>query len=236
MADESKSFSDLLSEAPLASAEDTVSLVGSLARSSQPGKFVLVLGPGNSVTLDVDAVKGHQVIGGGVGQLLVQVDIDRAKIPETAQEAAKSAPNPFTGVHDVKHPILDKYPWEEPVKTSPEYDLGYLPREGAAGGEIRTGVTGVTGVYDLKQPFWDIKHPILDKPPWEEPVRTNPEYDLRPFALATPQQAPPAALSAMDAAAGSALRTISVYDITTGYRDHYKNPIFDATGRPPYLD
>jgi hypothetical protein len=41
MADEKKSFSDLLSEAPLVPNEDTVTLVGALARSSQAGKFVL---------------------------------------------------------------------------------------------------------------------------------------------------------------------------------------------------
>jgi hypothetical protein len=198
--------------------------VGALARSSQPGKFVLALSQGNSVTLDVDAVKGYQVIGGGVGQLLVQVDIDRAKAPESA--AASPAKLPITGVDDLKkpsadykHPIWDKYPWEEPVKTHPETDATFAATASPS--------STYTGVHD-------VKHPILDKYPWEEPVRTHPETDA-PFALATPQQAPESALAAMQGAPGSAFRTFFSWDINTGWRD-YKNPILDATGRPPYLD
>jgi hypothetical protein len=222
MADEKKSFSDLLSEAPLAASEDTVSLVGALARSSKPGKFVLVLSQGGSVTLDVKAVKAHHVIGGGVGQLLVQVDVDRAQVPDSAKEAATPAGTTFTGIHDIKHPILDKYPWEEPVRTHPETDLG------------AAGVNPAGGPFTG---FHDIKHPILDKYPWEEPVRTNPEIDHAPFALATAQQAPPASLSAMQAApAMGGTRTFFTWDINTGWKDHYKNPLLDATGHPPYLD
>jgi len=222
MADAKKSFDDLLSEAPLAANEDTVSLVGALARSSQPGKFVLALSQGGSVTLDVSAVKSHQVIGGGVGQLLVQVDVDRAQVPDSVREAANPAGITFTGYHDIKHPILDKYPWEEPVKTHPETDLGF----GAAASPAGLPFTG----------YHDIKHPTLDKYPWEEPVKTHPETDLAPFALATPQQAPAESLSAMQAAPGPAGRTFFSWDINTGFRDFYKRPILDATGRPPYLD
>jgi hypothetical protein len=88
MAGKTKSFSELLSEAPLSTAEETVTLAGALGRSTQAGKFVLTLGPGNSVTLDQSAVKSYQVLGGGVGQLLVQVDVDKDKVPaEVAQQA-----------------------------------------------------------------------------------------------------------------------------------------------------
>jgi hypothetical protein len=198
MADEKKSFSDLLSEAPLAANEDTISLVGALARSNQPGKFVLATGSGNSLTLDVAAVKGHQVIGGGVGQLLVQVDVDRAQVPESAQQAIQKS----------------------------------------GGGVLQSGLP------DVKHPTYDFKHPVLDKYPWEEPVRTNPETDLRPFALATEQQAPPSALAAMEASPVSNFKTFFSWDINTpysldnntGHWDVHKNPILDATGRPPYLD
>ena len=89
---EKKSFNELLSEAPLASQENTVSLVGALGRSTQSGKFVLILGPGNSVTLDVDAVKGYQVLGGGIGQMLVQVDVDRERVPASIAEPQAAAP------------------------------------------------------------------------------------------------------------------------------------------------
>ena len=228
MAEKRKSFSDLLSEAPLAPAEDTVSLVGALARSSQAGKFILALSQGNSVTLDVDAVKGYQVIGGGVGQLLVQVDVDKTKVPQSAQAVAEPAKLPVTGIRDYKspiadykHPTLDKYPWEEPVHTHPETDTAFAAQASPS--------INFTGIHDYK-------HPTLDKHPWEEVVHTNPETDLAPFALATPQQAPASALEAMQAGAGSALKTVWIYDLNTGYRDHPKLPWLDATGRPPYLD
>jgi hypothetical protein len=214
MAEKKKSFSDLLSEAPLAPAEDTV-------------KFILALSQGNSITLDVDAVKGYQVIGGGVGQLLVQVDVDKTKVPQAAA-VAEPAKLPVTGVHDLKspiadykHPTLDKYPWEEPVRTHPETDVSFTAH-------ASPNLT-FTGIHDYK-------HPTLDKHPWEEVVHTNPETDLAPFALATPQQAPASALEAMQAGPGSALKTVWAYDLNTGYRDHPKLPWLDATGRPPYLD
>jgi len=89
MAAKTKSFSELLSEAPLAAAEETVTLAGALGRSSQAGKFVLTMGPGQSVTLDQSAVKSYQVLGGGVGQLLVQIEVDKDKVPaEASQQAA----------------------------------------------------------------------------------------------------------------------------------------------------
>jgi hypothetical protein len=142
------------------------------------------------VTLDVDAVKDYQVIGGGVGQLLVQVDVDRERVPEAAQAAATSLGNIQTSKYDLKHPSLDK-------------------------------------------------HPIFDKYPWEEPVKT-PEKgwdNAAPFALSTPQQAPESALTEMQGAAGSSLKTVFWADPgATGYRDVYKRPWLDATGRPPYLD
>jgi hypothetical protein len=92
MSDAAESFSQLLSEAPLAAQEDTATLVGALSRSSQPGKFVLVLGPGNSLTLDIDDVKAHEVLGGGVGQMLVQLKIPRDKLPGTATQRQSQPP------------------------------------------------------------------------------------------------------------------------------------------------
>ena len=87
MADEKKSFSEFVSAAPLAAAEDTINLVGAVERSHQPNKFVLVLGSGRSVTLEIDAVKDYRVLGGLVGQLLVQVDLDRERVPRELTEA-----------------------------------------------------------------------------------------------------------------------------------------------------
>lgn len=92
MAEKKKSFTELLSEAPLAAPEETVTLVGALGRSSHAGKFVLATGPGASITLDVSAVKNYQVLGGGVGQVLVQVDVDRDKVPAEATQQAAVTP------------------------------------------------------------------------------------------------------------------------------------------------
>ncbi len=197
MADEKKSFKDLLSEAPLAASEDTVSLVGALARSSDPAKFVLALGQGNNVTLDVAAVKSHQVLGGGVGQLLVQIEVDRSQLPEEAKQAVDPARQVTTGLADLKHPA---------------FETGYV----------------------------DIKHPLLDKSPWEEPTRTNPQLDDPPFALATAQQAPAESVAAMQAAPAST-RTFFTSDINTGFRDvntgyrDVNTGPYD-TGHLPYLD
>lgn len=80
-----RKFDELLSEAPLAAKEDTITLVGALQRSHEPGKFVLAMGGGRNVTLDVAAVKEHQVLGGAVGQRLVRLEVDRKKVPNDVQ-------------------------------------------------------------------------------------------------------------------------------------------------------
>jgi hypothetical protein len=69
MAREEESFETLVKEAPLAPAAETVSLVGTLARSSEAGKFVLTLQDGRAVTLETAAVKGYMVLGTSLGQL-----------------------------------------------------------------------------------------------------------------------------------------------------------------------
>ena len=229
MSDKKKTFSDLLSEAPLAVTEDTVSMVGALSRSSQPDKFVLTTPQGQAFTFNTSAVKKHQVLGGGVGQLLVQLDVDREQVPAEAQAAFKPSGPIQSGLPDLKHPILekhpalDKYPWEEPVR---------FPPEAVAASPAGLGI-GHTGYHD-------VKHPIADKYPWEEPARTHPEGGSEhtlPFALATPQQAPASSLEAMYGAAGSFGKTVLHFDVGgTGYRDLPKHPWLDATGRPPYLD
>jgi hypothetical protein len=84
MAGKDKSFEELVKEAPPAPAEGTVSLVGTLARSGEPGKFVLTLQDGSTLTLETAAVKGHEVLGTSVGQTIVRVDVEAEKIPPTS--------------------------------------------------------------------------------------------------------------------------------------------------------
>ena len=79
MADDDKSFKELLSEASLAA--DTVTVVGALVRTHEPDKFVLTLADGHSVTLETKAVKSFTRLGGAIGQLLVQLELDAKLVP-----------------------------------------------------------------------------------------------------------------------------------------------------------
>lgn len=84
MADEKKkTFEDLLKDAPEAPGAGAVSLVGALARSKEPGKFVLTTTDGQQVTLDTDAVKSFTVLSGAIGQTLVRIEFDSARVPES---------------------------------------------------------------------------------------------------------------------------------------------------------
>lgn len=81
MANNEKSFDELVKEAPLAPTAGCTSLVGTLSRSSEAGKFVLTLQDGNAVTLNTADVKAHMVLGATVGQTIVRIEIDSEKIP-----------------------------------------------------------------------------------------------------------------------------------------------------------
>jgi hypothetical protein len=86
MTSEEKSFERLLEEAPAAPAGGVISLVGTLAKSSEPGKFLLTLQDGSFVTLETEAVKGHMVLGSSVGQTIVRVDVAAGSLPVRDQQ------------------------------------------------------------------------------------------------------------------------------------------------------
>jgi hypothetical protein len=194
VADEKKSFKDLLGEAPLASSENTVTLVGALARSSEPDKFVLAIGQGNSVTLDVAAVKSHKVLGGGVGQLLVELEIDSSQVPEEAKKLQPQMPTtgfadikhpPLetgivdskhppheTGLVDIKHPYYDKHPWTDLFETNPEFGnppfslatAQQAPAESVAAMQATPSATRTFFTWDINTGFRDINTGVRDKP------------------------------------------------------------------------
>jgi hypothetical protein len=85
MAREESEFQKLLSEAPAAPSADTITVMGALSRTADPGHFVLTLPDGRSETLEVAAVKSAKKIGGAVGQSLVELELDAKKIPEVLQ-------------------------------------------------------------------------------------------------------------------------------------------------------
>jgi hypothetical protein len=104
MVSQDKSFADLVAEAPEAPAEGTVGLVGTLAKSSEPGKFVLTLQDGMSVTLDTSAVKGHTVLGSSLGRTIVQVEVEAGKVPAFAPPLLAQGPLVTGARFDVHKP------------------------------------------------------------------------------------------------------------------------------------
>ena len=76
MAKEQGSFGDLVDKAPPAPSEGPVSLVGTLAKSNEEGKFVLILPDGGSVKLNIADVKSHTVLGNSLGLNVVQVEVE----------------------------------------------------------------------------------------------------------------------------------------------------------------
>jgi hypothetical protein len=129
MTDEKKSFSALLSDAPVAPADNTITLVGALARSQDPAKFVMLFAGGARATLDIDAVKEHRVIDGAGGQLLVEVTVDRGQLPP---DLGAGAPFALATPHQVPDSTLAA------LNASPSYRTFWLldkrPRDDGATG------------------------------------------------------------------------------------------------------
>jgi hypothetical protein len=211
MASEERSFEELLREAPASPGAGTVSLVGTLARSSEAGKFVLTLQDGSAVTLETAAVKGHVVLGTSLGQTIVRVDVDSSKLPAGA--------SPVSG--QIVKPIFDKPPFWDTVAW-----------------------------FDRKNPWWDPPpKAVLDPKPFADPPWTIVETPgipggggdpfqaggITPFALATPQQAPPGTLAAMQPAGGWS--TAFWWDQPKPPPVDRKRPSADgATGAWPFFD
>jgi hypothetical protein len=82
VANEEHDFATLLRDAPMASDADTVTVVGTLARTHDAGHFMLTLPDGRSVTLEINAVKSAKAIAGAIGQSVVQLELDAKRIPE----------------------------------------------------------------------------------------------------------------------------------------------------------
>ena len=150
MTNEEKTFAALLDQAPLYQKAETVTLTGSLARSSEKGKFALLQSDGSVLDLETDAVKSHRVIGNSFGQQIVQIELKAEMMPERSAGQGP-VPNPlfppgfppvpkplYSDVHQklpwldhYKHPWFDhrKFPWVDYHPSSPSdylkssYDL-----------------------------------------------------------------------------------------------------------------
>lgn len=126
MSAEDRSFDELLKDAPKAHVSDTVSIAGTLAKSDDPGKFVLTMADGKSVTLDTSAVKKHMVLGHSVGHTVVLVEVDGASAEEAGLHPGPGSQSSTIGgwldqPHTSPIHILDKPPFIDlntpPCKT-----------------------------------------------------------------------------------------------------------------------
>lgn len=226
MSDEEKSFGELLSEAPLATGENTISLVGALARSHHSGKFVLTLAGNQSVTLDIDAVKKYRVLGGGVGQALVEVEIDRERVPHDIFGGTG-----YSDVGGIPGPPQNF----GPTGSSDVWPTGHhdVPGPRGSGAGTPKGMTWTDEISWVE----NIPDPSL----WGDPWQLGSAYaapaipTAAPFALATPHQAPQSTIAAMQG--GPILgRTPLWLDGKLPWWDRKLPWLEGITGHPPFLD
>jgi len=208
-------FDKLLSEAPMAQEADTVTVVGSLARTKEPGHFVLSTPDGRSVTLDVDAVKSAKAIAGAVGQTLVELTLDAKRVPEH-----------FTPRHPAHHftTLAEQPPVGLPKSPAIDQTVAYIdayigPYGGTAGGivnkviydtwtvpqgiapeqmmamrlgqEQMMATVGLGTRTYLTGQVWTTDHRLPN--PVEKPTNDA----VAPFAAAMPHQADPATIRAL---------------------------------------
>jgi hypothetical protein len=173
MASEQESFETLLEEAPSAPSPGTISVVGILSQSAEAGKFVLTLTDGRAITLETASVKGYAVLGTSVGQTIVRVDLDPAKVP---------VPVPWLRGWLEPQPVPWLRGWREPTPL-PWVSPGAVPFALAAPQQASPAIIPKFPILD-KPPILDIpKYPIHDipKPPIADhggPVTTPPWLDI----------------------------------------------------------
>ncbi|MDN7176979.1 hypothetical protein M0D69_02880 [Caballeronia sp. SEWSISQ10-4 2] len=202
MPNEEKSFQELLAQAPEDEEQNQLVLHGAIARSKDPGTFVLKLQSGRSLTLPVDAVRSYKLLARSFGSLFVEVEIAVDKVPSEIANAELNAPvaqmkSPFEKGHlDLSHPALDIWPkgpypfTDHTFPNQPEFI------EGPVGGGYEQGWTGpASGIAGMT-----------------------------PFSLAAPHQVSPEYLAAMMQFALPWNRAI--YTLPTGPTGDYHVPKF----------
>jgi hypothetical protein len=175
MASKDKSFEELVKEAPPAPAAGTVSLVGTLAQSSEAGKFVLSLQDGTALTLEIADVQGHEVLGTSVGQTIVRVDVEAEKLPPVSSIPGAGGAVPFASATASQAPLNAVAALQgagqflAPTAFSADVTSGIADVNTGAADVVNTGAadavtTGVrdvvhyTGVADVSTGFADVIH------------------------------------------------------------------------------
>jgi hypothetical protein len=178
MADDDKSFKELLTEAPLAAGSDTVTMIGALARATEPNKFVLALANGGVVTLETKAVKSFTRLGSAIGVVLVQLELDAKLVPKDLHLTHPGGGKlPISEWHHAPPPTL----WESIQIKPPNDATGLNP--------VGSGVPVGGGGLASRELF---ARPEPEPSPW---VRIA--GGIAPFALATPHQAQAETLAAL---------------------------------------
>jgi hypothetical protein len=190
MAEDKSDFQKLLSEAPLASSADTVTVVGTLSRTPDAAHFMLTLADGRSVTLDVNAVKSAKKIAGAIGQSMVQLELDAKHVPEGVREMRPDM--------NFKAPAAETHPAIAELNT-------FIADQGHTGvfDPVHTGALDPagTGAFDPvgTGAFDPIGVPGQGNFMWAAAANTPWYADTAhaPFIAATPHQADPRAMAAL---------------------------------------
>jgi hypothetical protein len=140
---EPKSFAQFLEEEPAPA--ETVTMVGSVARSTRKGLFVLTSG-GQMLELPIDAVTTYRVVSEGPQQL-VELQVVTSKIDSNRIfKAAFADPghptnvvldHPYTVKEVITDPIADKHPHTDPI-----FDPVYQPGSGIPDPTVLGGAAG----------------------------------------------------------------------------------------------
>jgi hypothetical protein len=172
MAEDKSDFQKLLSEAPVASSADTVTVVGTLSRTPDAARFMLTLADGRSVTLDVSAVKSAKKIAGSIGQPMVQLELDSKHVPEGVRE--------FRPEQYFKIPAAESHPAISEVNT-------FIADQG------HTGMPDTVHTGYRDSAFDPAANPAAAfNTPWYADTA-----QAAPFVAATPHQANPMTMAAL---------------------------------------
>jgi hypothetical protein len=222
-----RSFAELVRELPAQT--DTTTLVGVLTPSPKEGHFRLTPHAGGEpLELPVDAVRSHSVLHHEHGQLLVQLETDRAKVLPLLEEynllgGTRTYLTGYTWVSD--HHLIQKA-FADPQERE-QAELKFSHSDKLPAKDIRSAN------FWEKDPISDLhkyrKDPIQDSFLPQEAYRPMPPGDpagqsgagLAPFVLATPHHAPAAPLAMQ--AAGLRQQGAAIFSLKEAHSDGYSD-------------
>ena len=191
MTSHSKSFDELVNEAPATAHGHTISVVGLLSQASAKDKFVLTVADGQTLTIDRKAVKEHAVWGGSVGQQIVRVDLDPTQLSADTLKLAREVGG---------------------------FGSGHLPTVQELDIPIPTGQGGYTFAYS--DHYFTFGHVDFGLPPYPAGYAAPQGGGAVPFVAAFPRQADPATIAALALLSGPRTY-LSAYEWTSDNRAIY---------------